>query len=62
MTNQTVEDLDGFTVLDFIVRADLWKNLKLKCAVYNITDEEYQVHGSNLGPERYFWAGGELTF
>jgi len=62
MTKQKVEDLDGFTVLDFIVRLNLSKKLNLKCAVYNITDEEFQVHGSNLGPERYFWAGGELTF
>jgi outer membrane receptor protein involved in Fe transport len=62
MTKQTVESLDGFTVFDFIVRLNLWKKLNLKCAVYNITDEEFQVHGSNLGPTRYFWAGGELTF
>lgn len=62
MTNQKVDDIDEFTVLDFIVQLNLWKKLNLKCAVYNITDEEFQVHGSNLGPERYFWAGGELTF
>ncbi|BBO89653.1 TonB-dependent receptor plug domain-containing protein [Desulfosarcina ovata] len=62
MTDMTVEKLDGFTVMDFIVRLNILEKHSLKFAMYNILDEEYQVHGSNLGPERYFWAGAEFTF
>ena len=29
--------------------------------ITNILDEEYQVHGTNLGPERYFRVGAKVT-
>jgi outer membrane receptor protein involved in Fe transport len=62
MTGVTIEELPGFTVLDLVMRLTVLEKHSLKFAMYNILDEEYQVHGSNLGPERYFWAGGEMTF
>ncbi len=62
MTDAVVEQLDGFTVVDLTLRLKIREKCQLKFAMYNLLGEDYQVHGSNLGPDRYFWAGGEITF
>ncbi len=55
-------DLDSFTVLDFNVRFDLFDHLGIQVAVTNITDEDYEVHGSVLGPERCWWVKVDYKF
>ena len=62
MTGTTIEELDDFTVMDLVLRLSILEKHSVKFAMYNILDEEYQVHGSNLGPERYYWVGVEATF
>ncbi|WP_419658537.1 uncharacterized protein Dvar_73640 [Desulfosarcina variabilis str. Montpellier] len=62
MTGTTIEELDDFTVMDLVLRLSILEKHIVKFAMYNILDEEYQVHGSNLGPERYYWVGVEATF
>jgi outer membrane receptor protein involved in Fe transport len=62
MTGTPIEELDAFTVMDAVVRLSILEKHSIKFAMYNILDEEYQVHGSNLGPERYYWVGLEATF
>jgi iron complex outermembrane receptor protein len=61
MTKKKI-DLDAFTVLDFTLRLDLFDRLGLQGAVTNITDEEYEIHGSNLGPERCYWVSVDYRF
>jgi iron complex outermembrane receptor protein len=61
MSGKTI-DIDAYTLYDMAICLHYKENLKLKCAVYNLTDEEYEIHGSKLGPERYYWAGMEVTF
>ena len=55
-------DLDSFTVLDFNMRFDLFDHLGIQMAVTNITDEEYEIHGSVLGPERCWWVKVDYKF
>jgi iron complex outermembrane receptor protein len=55
-------DIDAYTLYDMAVCLHYKEKVKLKCAIYNLTDEEYEIHGSKLGPERYYWAGVEMTF
>ena len=55
-------DLDPFTVLDFNLRLDLFDRLQIKGAVTNITNEDYEIHGSVLGPERCYWVGIDYRF
>ncbi|MBW2345384.1 MAG: TonB-dependent receptor [Deltaproteobacteria bacterium] len=61
MTGKKI-DLDPFTVLDFNLRLDLFDRLGIKGAVTNITNEDYEIHGSNLGPERCYWVGVDYRF
>ena len=55
-------DLDPFTVSDFNMRFDLFDRLGIQMAITNITDEDYEIHGSVLGPERCWWAKVEYKF
>ncbi|MCD6474659.1 MAG: TonB-dependent receptor, partial [Anaerolineaceae bacterium] len=61
MTGKKI-DLDEFTVFDFNLRLDLFDRLGIKGAVTNITNEDYEIHGSNLGPERCYWVGVDCRF
>ncbi len=55
-------DLDSFTVLDFNIRFDLFDRLGIQMAVTNITNEDYEIHGSVLGPERCWWVKVDYKF
>jgi len=55
-------DLDSFTVLDFNMRFDLFDHFGIQMAVTNITDEDYEIHGSVLGPERCWWVKVDYKF
>ncbi|GAB6161563.1 TonB-dependent receptor [Desulfothermus naphthae] len=55
-------DLDSFTVLDFNIRFDLFDRLGIQMAVTNITNEDYEIHGSVLGPERCWWVKVDFKF
>ncbi|WP_461833591.1 TonB-dependent receptor plug domain-containing protein [Desulfothermus sp.] len=55
-------DLDSFTVLDFNMRFELFDRLGIQMAVTNITDEDYEIHGSVLGPERCWWVKVDYKF
>ncbi|WP_459917514.1 TonB-dependent receptor plug domain-containing protein [Desulfocicer niacini] len=53
--------VDDYTVLDVAASLRYKEGINLKLAIHNLTDEEYAIHGSKLGPSRYVWAGLELT-
>lgn len=61
MTGEKI-DLDEFMVFDFNLRLDLFDCLGIQGAVTNITNEDYEIHGSNLGPERCYWVGVDYRF
>ena len=61
MTQKKI-DMDSFTVLDFNIRFDLFDHLGIQIAVTNITDEDYEIHGSVLGPERCWWVKANYKF
>jgi len=44
------------------MRFDLFDRLGIQMAITNITDEDYEIHGSVLGPERCWWAKVEYKF
>lgn len=56
MTGKKI-NLDSFTVIDLNIRINLFDRMGIIGAITNITDEDYEIHGSNLGPERCYWVG-----
>lgn len=61
MTSRSI-DLDPWVVVDLGLRLTLFERLGIQCAVNNLFDEEYEIHGSNLGPTRSYWVGLDYTF
>lgn len=61
MSRQSIE-LDEWIVADLGLRLTLFDRLGIQCAVTNLFEEEYEIHGSNLGPERAYWIGADYTF
>ncbi len=56
MTGKKI-NLDSFTVVDLNIRIDLCDRMGITGAITNITDEDYEIHGSNLGHECCYWVG-----
>lgn len=61
MTKEKI-DIDSYLVLDFNLRLELFDRVGIQGSVTNIADEDYEIHGSNLGPERCFWLGFDYRF
>jgi len=47
--------LDSFTVFDLTLRLDLWEHLGIKAVMTNVTNEQYEQHNADAGPERAYW-------
>lgn len=55
-------DLDSWLVGDIGLRLDLFGRFGIQAALTNFTDENYEIHGSNLGPERCYWVAMDYKF
>ena len=62
MMTGTAIELDDWIVADLGVRFQLFDRLGIQAAVTNLFDEEYEIHGSNLGPEQCCWVAMDYTF
>ncbi|MCG8564921.1 MAG: TonB-dependent receptor [Desulfobacterales bacterium] len=61
MTGSTIT-VDDYVVVDLAASLVYRERLKFKLALHNLTNVDYAIHGSNLGPRRYAWGGVEFTF
>ncbi len=61
MTKNLLE-LDSHTVLDCSLQLAFKRWLLLKAVVTNVTDERYEQHNADAGPERAFWMKVEYRF
>ncbi len=62
MRTRKAIELDDWMVVDLAVSLKLFDKLGIKGAVTNIFNEDYEIHGSNLGPERSYWVSVDYTF
>ncbi len=61
MTKNLLE-MDAFTIADLTVQLDLFDRLNIKAVVTNLTDEEYEQHNADAGPERAYWVKCSCKF
>ncbi len=61
MTRTTI-DLDDWLVADAGMRLELFKSLGIQAAVTNVLNTDYEIHGSNLGPQRSYWLAVDYRF
>ena len=62
MMSKAAITVDDWVVADLGVRLELFDKLGIQAAVTNLTNEDYEVHGANLGPERAWWVAVDYTF
>jgi len=53
--------LDAFTVFDLTLRLELYERLGIKAVMTNITNEQYEQHNADAGPERAWWLKVEYS-